>query len=206
YTWLEDLPVGCPIANRNRAEIENLIGFFVNTLVMRTDVSGEPSFSEVLARVREVSLEAFAHQDLPFEKLVEELQPERSLSHTPLFQVLFHLQNALTERLQLSGLIVSHFAIPDHTAKFDLSVTITETENALRAGFNYNADLFDRSTIERMASHFETLLNSIAAEPDERISRLALLNPNERVLLTDTWDDNERRSPAEENIPEVFEQ
>ncbi len=206
YTGREDILVGSPIANRNRAELESLMGFFVNTLVMRADLSGDPTFRELLRRIKDVAIEAYAHQDLPFEKLVEELQPERSLSHTPLFQTLFHLQNALTERLKLSGLDLGAVEIADDTAKFDLSITMTEAEDRLRGNFNYNADLFEPATIERMIAHFRTLIESVAANPEERISRLPLLPSGEREKLIREWNATRAEYPRTKTIVELFQE
>jgi hypothetical protein len=163
YTGQEDLVVGTPIANRNRAELEGLIGFFVNTLVLRVRVSGNRSFRELLARVGEVTLAAYDHQDLPFEKLVEELAPERDLSHTPLCQVVFNLQNAPTWARAEGGLP----AIAPHsgTAKFDLNLTMSETAGGLQGAFEYNTDLFAEPTIARMRDHLAIILEAVAADP-----------------------------------------
>ena len=206
YSWQEDILVGSPIANRNRTEVESLLGFFVNTLVIRTDLSGGPTFRELLGRVRNVALEAYAHQDLPFEKLVEELQPERSLSQTPLFQVLFHMQNALAEDLKLARVRVTSFAIEDDTAKFDLSLTITEGESGPSGSFNYNADLFDRATIERMSGHLGMLIESILDDPDQKISRLSLLRESERDLVLRDWNATKADYPDEHSVAAIFEQ
>jgi amino acid adenylation domain-containing protein len=192
YTGQEDLVVGSPIANRNRREIEDLIGFFVNSLVMRTQVSNELTFRELLAKVREVSLEAFAHQDVPFEKLVEELQPERNLSHSPFFQVLFHLQNALTEDLCLPGLSVSVINSEAKQAKYDLVLSAFEAEDGLKTVLNYNTDLFEPETVARMATHFQRVLQSAVEAPDQQISRLALLSAAEENQLLFTWNDCKR--------------
>src|ERR1044072_6359471 len=150
YTGQEDIAVGTPIANRRHAEIENLIGFFVNTLVLRTDVSGNPTFRELVQRVRETALGAYTHQDVPFEMLVEVLQPERSLSYTPLFQVLFALQNAPQEKLELSGLTLDLLDIDSGTAHFDLALLLEETEDGLEGVCEYSTDLFDEETIVRL--------------------------------------------------------
>jgi amino acid adenylation domain-containing protein len=192
YTGQEDLVVGAPIANRNRREIEDLIGFFVNTLVMRTQVSNELTFRELLAKVREVSLEAYAHQDVPFEKLVEELQPERNLSHSPLFQVVFHLQNALTEELCLADLSISAIKSEARQAKYDLVLSAFEAEDGLKAVLNYNTDLFEPGTIARMAMHFQRVLQSSVETPDRQISRLSLLSKAEERQLLFTWNDYKR--------------
>ncbi|MFQ5610897.1 MAG: amino acid adenylation domain-containing protein [Anaerolineae bacterium] len=187
YTGQADLVVGTPIANRNRAEIEGLIGFFVNTLVLRADLAGDPSFRELLARVRETALGAYAHQDLPFEKLVEALQPERDLSRNPLFQVMFVYQNVPMQQPELSGLSVTPVEVDHGTAKFDLTLTIFEEAAGLKASFEYNTDLFDADTITRLAGHFQTLLAGIVADPDAPISRLPILTEAERGRLLHEW-------------------
>ncbi len=175
YTGQEDITVGTPIAGRTRQEIENLLGFFVNTLVLRTDFSGRPSFQELLARVREVALGAFAHQELPFEKLVEALQPERSLSHTPLFQVMFGLQNAPAHELEIPGLTFQLLSNDSGTAKFDLTLLMEETEEGLVGTLQYNRDMFEEQSVNRLALHFITLLEAIVSDPSAHISRLKLI-------------------------------
>ena len=206
YSGQEDIVVGSPIANRTRAEIEGLIGFFVNTLILRTDLSGNPTFRELLGRVREVSLEAYAHQDLPFEKLVEELNPERSLSHTPLFQVLFAVQNMPKSFLTLPGLELQDFRLNRKTSKFDLSLFISESSNSLTVAFEYNTDLFAESTIARMLRHFEVLLQGIVAAPDQRISELPLLTDSERHQLLVEWNDTQAEFPQEKCPHVLFEE
>ena len=188
YTGTEDILVGSAIANRNLREIEGLIGFFVNTLVLRTDVSGNPTFSELLGRVRDMSLDAYAHQDLPFEMLVEALQPERSLSHTPLFQVMFILQNAPMSLVELAGLSATLLPVQSTTAKFDLTLSMENTATGLVGVWEYNTDLFDADTIERMAGHFQTLLLGIVANPMRQISQLPLLSGVERQQLLVEWN------------------
>jgi amino acid adenylation domain-containing protein len=172
YTKQTDLVVGTSIANRNRAEVEELIGFFVNTLVLRTDLSGDPAFRELLGRVREVSFGAYAHQDLPFEKLVEELQPERRSSHTPLLQVMLVLENATTSELELEGLSISPVKVDSGSAKFDLTLLVQETPEGLGCFFEYNTDLFKAKTIARMAGHYEMLLQNLLRRPDAKLSTL----------------------------------
>ena len=186
YTDRDDIVVGSPIAGRTRPETEGLIGFFINTLALRCDLSGDPVFPELLGRVREMALGAYANQDLPFEKLVEELQPERDLSHAPLFQVMFALQNAPRSERRLRGLTMEHMEIDKGTAKFDLGLRLAEEAEGLRGVLSYNTDLFDSSTIERMAGHYRVLLDGIAANPSRRISALPLLTEAERrhVLVT----------------------
>ncbi|MDY7076205.1 MAG: amino acid adenylation domain-containing protein [Chloroflexota bacterium] len=206
YTRQEDIGVGTPIANRNRAEIEGLIGFFVNTLVMRTDLSGEPTFRELLERVREVALGAYAHQDVPFEMLVDELQLERNLSHTPLFQVVFALQDALTESLELSGLKLNLLEIENGTAKFDLTLFMEERADGLKGMLEYNTDLFDAATVERLAGHFQVLLEGIVANPDQSISALPLLTEAERHQLLTEWNDTAAVAYSQDQcLHELFE-
>ncbi|MEH2230338.1 MAG: non-ribosomal peptide synthase/polyketide synthase [Nostoc sp.] len=205
YTGQSDILVGTPIANRNRSEVEGLIGFFVNTLVMRTDLSGNPSFSELLTRVREMALSAYAHQDLPFEMLVEALQPERNLSHTPLFQVAFLFQNAPISQVELTGLTISDLPTENVTAKFDLTLAIGNTATGFAGVLEYNTDLFDSTTIERMADHFVTLLSAIVANPQERISQLPLLTAVEQQLLFD-WNDTGVDYPSDKCIHQLFEE
>jgi len=188
YTGQEDISVGSPIAGRRQVEVEPLIGFFANMLVLRSDLSGDPTFRELLAGVREVTLDAYKHQDLPFEMLVERLQPARSLSHTPLFQVALTLQNAPAERLEVSGLTLRPLEIESETAKFDLLLTLEDTETGLDGFFEYNSDLFDASTIERMTAHLGNLLAGIVANPDAHISDLPLLDDAERDQLLLAWN------------------
>jgi amino acid adenylation domain-containing protein len=192
YTDRTDIVVGTPVANRRQPELEGLIGFFVNTLVLRTDLSGDPTFRELLARVRETALDAYAHQDVPFERLVEELQPQRSLSHTPLFQVLFALQNAPREVLKLPGLRLSQQAAELDTAKFDLSLTFAEGEGGTRGHLAYSTELFDEPTIRRLASHYVTLLRAAVSEPERRISELSLLSDDERRQILFDFNDTRR--------------
>ncbi len=200
YTEQEDISIGTPIAGRNRPEIEGLIGFFVNTLVLRTDLTGSPSFRELLRRVREVAEGAYACQDLPFEMLVDELQPEREMSHTPLFQAMFVLQNAPMKVLELPGLIVSPLEVDSGTAKFDLTLSMAEIEGKLKGSLEYNTDLFDAITIKRMPGHFLTLLESIVADPDQRIADLPLLTPAEQRQLLVEWNDTAIGYPADQCV------
>src|SRR4028118_1085235 len=193
YTQQEDIVVGSPIANRNRSEIERLIGFFVNSLVLRTDLSGNPTFLELLGRVREVTLGAYAHQDLPFEKLVEELQPERSFSHHPLFQVVFSLQNTPIQALELPGLTLSQLNFGNPSAKFDLEFHLWESPEGLRGQVVYSIDLFDDATISRMLGHFQTLLESIVTNPKQRLCEFALLTPAERHQLLVEFNQNQSK-------------
>ncbi|BDI19712.1 hypothetical protein ANSO36C_55140 [Nostoc cf. commune SO-36] len=205
YTGSEDIAIGSPIANRNRAEIEGLIGVFINTLVLRTNLAGNPTFAELLKRVREVALGAYAHQDLPFELLVEELQPQRDLSHTPLFQVMFVLQNAPMSALELPNLTLTILESDSGTAQFDLSLDMTETESGLIGSLEYNTDLFQESTIRRMAGHLETLLEGIVVNSQQRLSQLPLLTASEHQLLRE-WNNTEVVYPVDKCIHELFEQ
>ncbi len=205
YTRQEDICVGTPIANRNRSEIERLIGFFVNTLVIRTDLSGAPSFRELLRRVREATLGAYAHQDLPFEMLVDALQPDRTLSFTPLFQVMFALQNAPMQAFDLPGLVASRMENHNGTSKFDLSLLMEENADKLTGWLEYNTDLFDEPTIQRMIGHFGTLLAGIIANPDQSITRLPILPDAERHQLIVEWNDTRADYPRERCVHELFE-
>ncbi|BAY73747.1 amino acid adenylation domain protein [Nostoc linckia NIES-25] len=175
YTGQDDIAVGSPIANRNRDEIKGLIGFFVNTLVLRTDISNNPTFNELLTRVKKVALGAYTHQDLPFDRLVEAVQPERDTSRTPLFQVMFNVQD-YSQLPEMPGLALSLVKIETQTAQFDLSLSIEITKQEVAASFYYNTDLFDASTITRMLRHFQNLLSGIAANPQARLSNLPLLS------------------------------
>ena len=167
--------VGAPIANRNRAELEGLIGFFANTLVLRTKLAPGVTFAGLLAKVKDTALGAYAHQEMPFEKLVEELRPERSLSHNPLFQVLFSLQNAPRQAFELSGLQLKPIEAPSNTAKFDLSLFLVETPEGLRGRMEYNTDLFDGETIDRMLEHYQVLLEAAVENPARPVAELPLL-------------------------------
>ncbi|MBK7992399.1 MAG: amino acid adenylation domain-containing protein [Blastocatellia bacterium] len=183
YTSTEDILIGTPIANRNHSQIENLIGVFVNTLVLRTDLSGNPSFEELLSRVKEVTLGAYSNQDIPFEALVEKLQPERDLSRTPFFQVMFVMQNTPISLIELQDISLSTEVVDNKTAKFDLLLETIETESGLLAIFEYNTDLFETSTIERLADNFYTLLESIVKEPKTAISNLEILSKKEKSSI-----------------------
>jgi non-ribosomal peptide synthetase component F len=183
YTGQEDVLVGSPIAGRTRTEIEGLIGFFLNTLVLRTDVSGDPSFLEVLGRVREVTLGAYAHQDISFEKLLEELQPDRNISISPFFQVMFMLQNAPMQEAELSGLRLKGVEFDITASKFDMTIYIWEGKGGIAGSVLYSTDLFDEDTISRMLGHYRTLLEGIVRGPDQRISALPLLTEEERGRL-----------------------
>ncbi|MEC4813807.1 MAG: amino acid adenylation domain-containing protein, partial [Scytonema sp. PMC 1069.18] len=191
YAGQEDILVGSPIANRSRHEVEALIGFFVNTLVLRTDLSGNPSFRELLSRVKATTLAAYSHQDVPFELLVDALVPERDLSHTPLFQVMFALQNTPVEKMELAGLTVNSLVIENKTSKFDLTLSVESTHNGLVGWWEYSTDLFDDATITRMIGHFQTLLEGIVANPNQNISQLPLLTSTEQHQLLVEWNNTQ---------------
>ncbi|MBD2293363.1 amino acid adenylation domain-containing protein [Anabaena sphaerica FACHB-251] len=199
YTGQEDILVGSPIANRNRAEIEQLIGCFVNTLVLRTNLSGNPSFKELLARVRKTAIEAYTHQDLPFEKLVEALQPNRDLSYNPLFQVMFVLQNADADAIWKTE------ELETETAKFDLLLSMIESEEGLTGTLEYNTDLFNADTISRMSGHFQTLLEGIVKNVNQYISELPILTPPERQTLLVEWNNTQVEYPEFACIHQLFE-
>ena len=194
YTGQEDMLVGTPVAGRTRIEIEKLIGLFVNTLVLRTRLADNPSFLELLSKVRDVSLDAFARQDVPFEHLVEALQPERDATHSPLFQVMFVYEKSLTTPLE----------IDNSTAKFDLTLFVWEETDRLTVRMEYSTDLFEADTIQRMAGHLLTLLEAIVANPDQRIAELSLLAPAEKQLL-DEWNRTELDYPRDTCLHQLFE-
>ena len=207
YTRQDDVVVGSPIANRTRSELEELIGFFVNSLVMRTDVSGDPSFIELLARVRQVALDAYAHQDLPFERLVEELDPERDLSRNPIFQVMFAVQNAPGKASRLAGADLTIAVVPFEvdTTHFDLEVHVSDVAGQLHVDCIYSTELFDAATIRRMLGHYERVLEAVVANPEDRISGMALLDEAERRQVLVEWNETATGYPREASIHELFE-
>ena len=205
YSGQEDISVGSPIANRTRAESEALIGFFTNTLVLRTQVEGELSFRELLGRVREICLGAYAYQDMPFEHLVEQLQPERDLSRQPLFQVMLTLQNAPSEWLRSSGLRLSNLEVPDQTSKFDLFLSATETGDRLSCNLDYNTDLFEATTAGRMTEHLKMALRSIVANPQTTLSELELLSQDERRQILHERNQTAVTSATHGCIHQLFE-
>ncbi|HEX7239391.1 MAG TPA: non-ribosomal peptide synthase/polyketide synthase, partial [Longimicrobiaceae bacterium] len=204
WSGQDDLVVGTAVANRTRAELEGLIGFFVNSLALRGDLSGDPGFRGLLGRVRETALGAYAHQDLPFEKLVEELAPERSVTHNPLFQVMFALQNMEVGRLDLGELEMEPLGAGDAGAKFDLRVTLTEVGERIEGQLIYRADLFEGATIERMAEHFRLLLESAVADPGRRVGTLPLLTAAERERVVARWSGTEAAAPPGGCVHERF--
>jgi amino acid adenylation domain-containing protein len=204
HTGQTDVLVGVPNANRNQAEVEGLIGLFVNTLVMRTDLSGKPSFRVLLRRVRETVLEADAHREVPFEKLVEKLRPERSLGHNPLFQHMFLYQGAGLPPLELPGLKLSLLDVDAGTAKFDFLLSLHETPEGLACSIQYDTDLYDPSTIERLAGHYSRLLESAAADPDLPVSLLPMLSPAEEREILIEFNDTSREGVPEKCLHELF--
>lgn len=200
YSGQVDIIVGSSVANRNRPEIEPLIGFFINMLALRTSLAGNPSFRELLRRVREVTLNAYTHQDLPFDKVVEAIQPPRDPSRGPIFQVVFDLQNAPMPPLQLPGLRLELMDLDHGSARNDLTLSVSEIDHELSTTWVYNIDLFDGATILRMSRHFETLLRNIAAQPDARLNALEFFSEDEKQ---DRTTRNKRR---EEFKPPNFKQ
>ncbi|HEY0019293.1 MAG TPA: amino acid adenylation domain-containing protein, partial [Longimicrobium sp.] len=205
YAGSEDVVVGTPIAGRTRREVEELIGFFVNTLVLRTDLGGDPSFREVLRRVRDVTLGAYEHQEVPFERLVAELQPERSLSHAPLFQVMFILQNADGSGGGLPGLRTRPVEAGADSAKYDLTLALAADEDGFRGVLGYSTELFDRATVRRMLGHLERVLEQVSDDADVRISGLRLLDAAERRTVVEDWNPAIVPDPADACIHQRFQ-
>ncbi|WP_338247660.1 amino acid adenylation domain-containing protein [Dictyobacter halimunensis] len=205
YSGQEDISVGTPIANRTQEQVEGLIGFFVNTLVLRSDLSGNPDFREVLHRVREVALQAYAHQDVPFEKLVEALQPERDRSRSPLFQALFGVQHVAPNTLTLPGLEVELPGSEATTAKFELSLTVVDTTQNLLCEFEYNSDLFEAETIERLAGHWQRLLSALVSQPETPIQEISFLCAQEQQQLLVDWNEPRQTFSVSETLVQSFE-
>jgi amino acid adenylation domain-containing protein len=205
YTGQEDILIGTPIAGRNRREIENLIGLFVNTLVLRTDLSGNPDFNTLLIRVQETALDAYHYQDMPFEKLVEEINPARDMSHTPLYQVMFQLDNAPLPAWHFSGLQLIPLQIDSGMSQVDLSMTCWEAGGLLKGTLEYSTDLFHPSTINRMILHYKILLDDIIAHPDKKLRWLSILTPTEKRQVLDEWNDTKAVYPFNDSIAHLFE-
>lgn len=205
YTHQTDIAVGTPIAGRTHTEIENLIGFFVNTLVLRTDLSGNPPFSAFLNQVRETTLNAYDHQDIPFEKLVQELKVERDPSGSPLFRVAFALQNMPRHQLTLQGLSLTSIDVDTATAKFDVTVHIMEENSGLRVMVKYNTDLFNTETINRMMKHYEHLLAAVVEYPEKQVSELPLLSEKEHHQLLIEWNNTGTDYPKDRCVHPLFE-
>ncbi|WP_445629004.1 non-ribosomal peptide synthetase [Nostoc sp. DSM 114167] len=206
YTDQEDILIGSPIANRNRAELEGMLGLFVNTLVLRNNLSGNPSFREFLHRVREVTLDAYAHQDLPFEMLVEKLQPERHLSRNPLYEIMFVLQNTPTSVQEVSGLTLRTLEFDSGTAQLDIFLSISESQEGLTGSLEYNTDIFDSTMITQFINNFQTLLGNIVDNPEQRISELSLLTASEQEQLLFKFNQNIADYPQDASLNQLFEQ
>ncbi len=206
YSSQSHITIGTPVAGRTRSETEGLIGFFINTLVLRTDFSGDPAFRELLRRVKEVALGAFAHQDVPFEKLVEELNVERSLSHTPLFQVMLDLQTVQSNDFGFSDLTITPLAPEQPTAKFDLNFSLVETDDNLSGVLEYGTELFEPETVARMVKHFEQLLAEVVRHPQRRLSQLRLLDEAERHQVLVEWNQTATEFPQLTCLHELIEQ
>jgi amino acid adenylation domain-containing protein len=205
YSHQTDIPIGTAIANRTRKEVESLIGFFVNTLVLRLDVDENLQFQELIELARQVTLEGCANQDVPFEKVVEELQPERSLSYHPLFQVMFVWQNTPRRKWKSSELKIDEQPINTGTAKFDLTLSLEEKDGCIAGFWEYNTDLFEIDTIARMMGHFRTLLGTIASNPRQKIADLSLISPRESQQLLQEWNQTTTDYPRDKSIHQLFE-
>ncbi len=206
YSGQNQILVGAPVAGRTNSKIEKLIGFFVNTLIMKADLSDNPEFSDLLHQVRENALEAYAHQDTPFEKLVEELQPQRDPSHSPIFQHAFVLQNTPSDKsIQLPGLTLKAVDNDAATAKYDLTLTMVESPQGLQGSMEYNTDLFERSTILRMLRHFKMILNAISDDPDINVDHIPLLDETEKQEILYERNKTESVFPANKSVHQVFE-
>jgi len=206
YSNQEDINIGTPIANRNRIEIEKLIGFFINTLVIRSNLSGDPSFREFSHRVHNSALGAYDHQDLPFEILVEKLQLDRDMSFTPLFQVMFVFQNSPMQKRNISGTSMDILSFHSGTSEFDLTLVMSEGPKRLIGSIEFNADLFDLSTIQYFADHFNVLLESIVKNPDQKIAEIPILSNHEKKLIFESWNNSFQLIPLEKTILNLFEE
>ncbi|MBD2607328.1 amino acid adenylation domain-containing protein [Scytonema hofmannii FACHB-248] len=206
YTDQKDILIGSPIANRNRAELEGMLGLFVNTLVLRNNLNGNPSFRELLHRVREVTLDAYAHQDLPFEMLVEELHPERDLSRNPLYEVMFVLQNSPVSVQEVSGLTLRTLEFDSGTAQLDIFLSLSESQEGLTGYLEYNTDIFDSTTITQFINNFQTLLENIVTNPEQHLNELSLLTTSEREQLLFKFNQTLADYPQDVSLHQLFEQ
>jgi amino acid adenylation domain-containing protein len=206
YIGQEDVVVGSPSAGRNRSELSDVMGFFVNNLVLRTDLSGDPDFLTLLARVREVTLQAYEHQDVPFDQLVQALHPERSPDHTPLFQTMFILQNFPIERIEMPGLSQHPMEMEFSTARFDLTVEAFPHDGALDVYFDYNSDLYDDATIARLQAHYRAIIDAVVTDPTQKVSEIPLLSSAEKEELLFAWNRTEAEIPADVCFHHRFEQ
>ena len=205
YTGQEDIVVGAPFTNRQRAEVEGLIGFFVNTVPLRTDLSGDITFHELLERVKAAALEAYDHRELPFEKLVEELRPERNLSYNPLFQILFTVQNSVPPIERVAGVTLHLQDVDTGTAKFDLTCTVIPSDRGFTTSFEYNTDLFEAATIRRMMDSFRSILEAVARNPEQRLSQLPLLSQKERQRVLIDWNATQSEYPRSKCLHQLVE-
>ncbi len=198
YSGQDDINIGSPIANRNRSAIENIIGFFVNTLVLRTDLSGNPTFIELINRIKETALGAFSHQDVPFEKLLDVIHTDRNLSHSPLFQVMFVLQNTPMRVEPAADFDLEFIGVENNISQFDLTLTLNDTPQKISGGFEYNTDIFDRDSIEQMVAHFKRILAQMVRHPQQSITAVSLLRPEESQKLTRDW--NHEITPPQKDL------
>ncbi|WP_175918213.1 non-ribosomal peptide synthetase [Burkholderia contaminans] len=208
YSNQQDLVIGSPIANRRSSMTEPLIGFFANMLALRVDLSGNPTFGELLARVKRVALDGYSRQEIPFEQVVDSLELERNLGRTPVFQVVFAYEKAQSRAVSFPGLVATPVAVETHTAKFDLTLHVQDADDGLAGSLEYNLDLFDAATIDRMAEHFRTLVDAVIADPDRPLGALSLSNDTERNLLTVEWNrtDTDFGEDAAQPLHRLFEQ
>ena len=206
WTGQEEIGVGTPIANRNREETEGLIGFFINQVVLRSDLRGEPTFREVMKRVKEVTLGAYEHQDVPFEKVVEEVIPEREMSRTPLFQVMMVMENEGEEELRLGEMEVERFGVEVEQAKFEISVIVREREGRLEGELEYARDLFEEETARRMSGHLEVVMEKMVRKPEEGVKRVSVLREEEEKQLIEEWSGRKEEWGGEERVVERFEE
>ncbi|MDZ8185054.1 MAG: condensation domain-containing protein [Nostoc sp. ChiSLP02] len=206
YSSQNDICIGSPFANRDRQEVDPLIGCFVNTLVLRTQIEDNPSFSDFLQQVRSIVWDAQTHQDVPFEQVVEALQPERSLGYNPLFQVMFVLENFSLDTLELPGISLTPEMVERGTSGFDLSLSMWQTQKGLIGSWEYNSDLFEADTIARMTGHFQTLLEMIVANPELRVGELSLLTQSEQHQLLVEWNNTQVEYPQDKYIHQLFEE
>ncbi|MEV1179587.1 condensation domain-containing protein, partial [Nonomuraea sp. NPDC049784] len=205
YSGQDDIVVGTPVGNRDRPETEDLIGLFLNTVVLRTDLSGDPGFAELAGRVRRVALDAYANQDLPFEQLVEALQPERDRSRTPLFQVRFdYAQGGGDDELDLDGLAITAFGVAKGTSQFDLTMVLSDAPGGLDGTIEFSTELFDAATVLRMGGHLAAVLTAVAAEPGLRLSELSVLDDAERGRVLEEWNDTAVPQRAASGVDELI--
>ncbi|WP_010250889.1 hybrid non-ribosomal peptide synthetase/type I polyketide synthase [Acetivibrio cellulolyticus] len=206
YSGQDDIFTGTVVANRNRREIENVVGFFMNTLVLRTNFTGDPRFRDVLKRVKEMTLDAYSYQELPFDKMLEELKPERDISRTPLFQVMFILHNTKQVELELAGVKMEPIDVESGLAPFDLRLQLTEGEEGIKGGFDYSAALFDADTVKRIAGHLQSILEAICANPDEKVSKIKLLRKDEEEKIFLEFNNTRAYYPTDKVIYQLFEE